>query len=916
MGYFDLHRHTEFSSFDGFGKSSELAIIAKNLGQTALGISDHGNTHGLVKHWQECLKNDIKPILGVESYFMPKYQEKHRGWHLCMFAKNIAGYENLNRVQTLGDARKYYNPIILFDDIAENHDGLIISTACVGSFWGDAVKHKRTDAAVRLLSMFKELLGDDFYVEIQPYTISVNGLQEYVNTTMERIAKELGIRCILTSDSHRGLRDDFPSYLKLHEIAGHDLEDITKTYKHRYMPSESEIIQRYVKMHGNKVLAEEYVENIGILEASVDKDILGQLSLGMPEFDKEKSSKELLRSMAVKGLKEKGKWNEEYKARLKCEMEIIEYHGFSDYFLMVRDYTTYAKTHGIAVGPGRGSACNCLVSWAVGVTDVDPIKFGLDYHRFIRKDKKKMPDIDLDFQTSRREEVIEYLVGKYKDNSAQIVSYGLYKPDNLINDLAKVCGLNSTGDIPDEIKQDRKQKIDEIKQYLHQFTNDQAGTIDTETLFKNKKTADYNSNYDDIITHYTKLFRKVRYVGTHAAGVAVVSSNILQYSALKTKDDKGRNKRYIAYDLVDAESINIMKFDILGLNTMESLSQLRELSGNPPDVDVMLSDDEIWNRFRIGDTDGIFQLESPTAKAILQSIKPDNFDDLSACSSINRPGPLSLKTHEKYAENKEKAKQGLITFDGPYTRFLKDTYGTMIYQEQVQLIATEVGGMKWEDADKIIKLGSGGAKTTAAIQYQKQLKAYEEEFCKNAKKFGIGREEGGHLFNEFFNYSFNKGHSTGYSLISLEEMWHKVHHPLEFWTVKIKNAGREDQVRTFLERAVVDGCVILLPNVNYSKFYSIRYIEGEPGLQQGYRGIKNVGDKASEYISEERQKNGPFHSIEEFTERCKSRCVTSRVISALLENGALDFDKKNYIQRVKQYNRTLYMKALNSRGNN
>lgn len=909
--YFDLHRHTEFSTFDGFGKSSELAVQAKNLGYTALGISDHGNTHGVVKHWQECLLNDIKPILGVEGYFMPKYKEKHRGWHICLFAQNLKGFENMNRIQTLGDERKYYNPILTFDDIAGNSEGLIVTTACVGSFWGDAIKHKRTDAAVRLLSMFKEVLGDNFYVEIQPYKISEGGLQEYINETLERISKELDIKCILTSDSHRGVKEELSTYLKLHEIAGHNTEHILKTYKDRYMPSTEEIKQRYVDMHGSILKAEEYIDNLTFLESTVDKDILGQLTLGMPEYAPGEDSNKILKKLAVEGLKKKGKWNPEYKQRLREEFEIIEHHGFSDYFLTVRDYTMYAKEKGIAVGPGRGSACNCLVSWAVDVTGVDPVKFGLDYHRFIRKDKKKMPDIDLDFQTSRREEVIKYLVDKYPDSSAQIVSYGLYKPDNLINDLSKVCGLSTVGDIEPEVKNDRKRIVDGLKSFLKSYTDDQSGTIDVENLTRHRRYTEYNEQYDNICLHYIKLFRKVRYVGTHAAGVAIVDGDINQYSSLRT--DKKSGKRYISYDLVDAEAINIMKFDILGLRTMEALSQVRELAGPPPTIDEMLDDDLIWDRFSLGETEGIFQFESRTAKSILQSIKPDNFDDLSACSSINRPGPLSLETHKLYAENKEKARLGLVTFDGPYTRYLKETYGTLIYQEQVQLIATVVGGMEWEDADRIIKLGSGGAKTTAAIQYKEELKKFEDDFCKNARKFGIKREEAVPLFNEFFNYSFNKGHSTGYSLISLEEMYYKVHHPLEYWTTKIKVGGLEETINLFLECAVADGCVILLPHVNYGPDYSVRYVDGEPGIQQGFGNIKNVGPAASSFIQDEKEKNGPFRSVEDFTERCKHRAVTTRVISSLVEQGALDFSKSNYIERVKQYNRTLYMKSMNRR---
>lgn len=394
----DLHRHSECSTFDGFGKPEELAALAKKLGHTSLGVSDHGNTNGLVRHYYACKEEGIKPILGCEGYFLPKYKAQTRGYHLCLFAKDKQGYMHLNTLQYEGEKQKYYNPIWDFDLLEQYHDGLICTSACVAGYLAQCIRAKKQKQAELFLKKMVNIFGDDFYIEIQPYVVSDKGMQEEVNIESIKLAKKLGIKCILTSDSHYGSKEDFDTYLKMHEVAKHDGMDIAATYGERYMPTEKEIMQRFYKMHRKdfgdeqtKKLAREMVRNLQEIEDKVDGNVLDELELKLPQFDETRDSFDLLKEKIKAGLKKRGKWNKEYAARIKEELEVIQYHGFEDYFLMVADYTNWAKDQGIYVGPGRGSGCNCLVNYALRITDVDPILFNLDFSRFLRIDKKKMP---------------------------------------------------------------------------------------------------------------------------------------------------------------------------------------------------------------------------------------------------------------------------------------------------------------------------------------------------------------------------------------------------------------------------------------------------------------------------------------------------------------------------------------------
>lgn len=895
----DLHRHDECSTFDGFGKPEELAALAKKLGHTALGISNHGNTNSLVRHFYACKEEGIKPIMGCEGYFLPKYKPQTRGYHLCLFAKTKQGYTNLNTLQYEGEKIKYYNPIWTFELLEEYHEGLICTSACVAGYLAQCIKSGKLDQAEKYLRKMVDIFGDDFYIEIQPYSITEPGLQEKVNVESIKLAKRLGIKLILTSDSHRGAKEDFDTYMKMHEVAKHNFDDIEATYKERYMPTEKEIMQRFYKMHRGdfgdakaKALAKEMVRNLQEIEDKVDGDILDELELKLPQFDPERDSFDLLKEKIRDGLKKRGKWNKKYAARIKEELEVIKYHGFEDYFLMVAEYTTWAKDKGIYVGPGRGSGCNCLVNYALHITDVDPILFDLDFSRFLRIDKKKMPDIDLDFETSRRAEVIQHLLDRYPNNAAQICSYGLYRVDNLINDLAKVCG-DLAGN-KDEIRQ--------IKSFIN--SNIHEGLLDLEAVSNSAEAKMWNAQYDNIIKHFCKLYNKIRYIGTHAAGVAITGGNILNYTAIKIDPKTG--KHFTNYDLNDMEKIKVIKFDILGLTTMSSIGELRQLTNNSGFDENWVKDPKIMKAFSEGNCDGVFQFEKKSVQDMLRLMNADCFEDIVAASAMNRPGPLSLKMPEVYAANK--VDQAHIDKSMPYSKYLEKTYGCVVYQEQVQAIAVNIGGLEWPEADKILKMQRGG--TEKAIRnFEENYDNFVKKFEKGAKRFGMTKEQAFEIFDKFFNYAFNKGHATGYSLISVEETYYKLYHPTEFWYVKMKYGGDEAKMAKFKENAVRDNAVLFLPHVNYSADYTLRKVEGEVVIQEGLSSIKGIGEKAAAAIEEERKAHGVFTSFDDFYDRCKSRTVTSRVIQILKEQGALEFRKQIYINRVTKYNSTLYAKS-------
>lgn len=912
---FDLHRHDEYSTFDGYGKPEELAKIAKELGYNSLCTTNHGNTNGLVQTYKACKDNGLKAILGVEGYFLPKYIPQTRGFHLILIAKNLVGYGNMNRIQYEGDMQKYYNPIWDFSILEEHSEGLICTTACVAGYLGQCIKGDSIDKAKRYLKRMQSIFGDDFYIEIQPYDVDEEkdgiNLQRYINIKSIELAEELGIKCILTSDSHRGRKEDWESYLKMHEVAGHNLDHIEDTYKERYMPVPGDLKKRFYKMHKadfgearTKKLALQMIKNLEEIEDKCELNYLDQLEEKLPVlYD---NSYKVLVEHVKQGLKDRGRYNAEYIKRAKEELDVIKYHKFEDYFLMVEDYVNWAKNQGIAVGPGRGSACNSIVCYALKITEVDSIYFNLEFRRFLMKERHKMPDIDLDFETDRRGEVIEYLLNKYEGHSAQICSYGLYRVDNLINDLAKVCGLRTDKEVDASDAKINKQIKADIKKFVNSYIDE--GFLDREGLKKDDRYKSYNDSYDNIMVHFLALYEKVRFIGTHAAGVAITGGNILDYAAVRMDTKTG--KLFTAYDLIDMEAIGVIKFDMLGLKTMSELNDCRKATGTPGFDISMIEDENVIAGFAKGNCNGVFQLDKASVQQLLLDIHTSNFNDVVAASAMNRPGPLKQKMPELYAANKEAYELGedagsnIRAFD----EYLKETYGTIIYQEQIMRMAVDIAGMTWDEAHNITKMKIGVPKFN--YYFENDYPRFEQAFVNGCKKLGVPADTAKDIFKKFYDYSFNKGHSVGYSLISVEQMYYKVYYPEVFWFAKIKYANDDSDFFKYCENAVGDGAVVFLPHVNYSRAKSsLRKIDGEFAIQQGLSSIKGVGEVAANAIVAERKANGIFTSYDNFLDRVQGTKVNKKVLGLLIESGALEFKKSTYISRVKKYNSSLYARA-------
>ena len=889
----DLHRHDEYSTFDGFGNPKDLAQIAKDNGLIALGSSNHGNTNGLVKHYFACREVGIKPILGSEVYFMPQFKESKVRYHLCLFAKNATGYRNLNMLLTEANATSYYyTAIVTLKLLNKYHEGLICTSACVAGYISAMIKENKIDLAVKCLKAYKQIFGDDFYIEIQPYVLhSGDTVQHDVNIQLIHLANQYNVKCILTSDSHYGRKEYFDTYTKMHEIAKHG--QMAEQYRERYMPKDGDLEKRFVKMHSDDygvARAREYAKafrrNIRRLVDKVDEDIFEQLPKNHVVYEQGIDSEKVLWHNIIAGLKSLGKNTTEYRTRAKQEYDIICMHGFADYFLVVQDYVRFAKQKDIAVGPGRGSACNCLVAYALGITNVDSLYFGLDFTRFLRADKKKLPDIDLDFEINRRGEVIEYLVQKYSGRSARICSYGLYKVDNALNDLFKVCN------VPDDAAKD-------IKKFVKSYVDKETNELDL-SLQNNKHFAEFNQQYDNVLVHFLRLYKKVRYIGTHSAGVAIVGSDLAQYTAI----EKRGGMFSCAYDLADLEAIGVIKFDMLGLKTMSEIKELETLTNTKFDYS-WLNDSAVYESFREGYTEGIFQFESSTVKGILAEINCDSFRDLAVATALNRPGPLQLGMHKEYSANRADLRRAKRS---AYYEQTKDTYGTVIYQEQIMRILHQCGGMPYDDIDKILKMMKGIGRRDEEV-----IKKLRKEYVKGAIERGSTKAQALHTFEKTLVYSFNQGHATGYSLISFIMMYYKVHYPEVFWLIKLKYADKEDKRDTYERFAIQTGNVLLLPHVNGTAGYSLNTSFGDQCIQRGLTTIKGVGNKVASAIENEVQEHGDFINRKDFLERMQGARVGNGVLNALEKAGALEFNRKKYLAAVEKYNRMVYNQGI--RGN-
>ena len=890
--YFEMHKHSMYSMFDGFDKINNIVSHAIELGHKAIGLSDHGNACGILQLYLECKKQGIKPLMGVEAYFQPKFVAGNKKFHLCLFAYNNAGYKNLCKIISEANDTNFYRTMTVdFKLLSKYTEGIICSSACVAGYLSKAILSDNMDKAIKAAKKFKDIYGENFYIEIQPMSVMEDGedIQKKANEGLLEIAEKLKIKTILTTDSHFTRKDDFDSYVMMHKLSkigsakgeGFTIEHIQETYKERYMHSEKEICMKFVKMHG--YYPQEQLDAMDEIYNKIDINL--DFSGSIPECDDYEDNEKALMKICQRKLKDTGRWTKEYIERAKYELSVIKGHGLCDYFLIVRDYVQWAKNNNIYVGPGRGSCGGSLVTELLGITEIDPLVVGTDFDRFLRPDKKKMPDIDMDFENGRQQEVIEYIIDKYKGRASKISTFGYYKSANLINDLCKVY----------EIAGPEVARIKSILQaHVPEMAHFEFEDINYDDIMRDRQVAEIDKEHTHFVKHFCMLCGQVKYYGQHPAGVLVTKGAISGWVPMM----KVKGQMICSYDKYDCEAVDMVKFDVLALKTLNVIHEIEEETNDR--FDRRTVDDEtnyeMYKRFSEGDTLGIFQLNKDAARGILKDIQADNIQDVIAAISLNRPGTLKLKTHEQYAANKQNIDDSTVWY--PYT---KDAYGSIIYQEHVMRICKGLSTMGPERIDKLMK-----------FKFSEEERGHlKEEFIEGSKeKSGLSEKVTGPLFDAMSLYMFNKGHGAGYALISEWMMYHKVKHPTEFWFATLKWEYDESKRRQFEEAAVSEGILIFIPHVNYTADYSLRTIEGEKVIQMGYNSIKGVGPKAAIEIEQERRKNGVFRSYDDFVDRCKSRAVTSRVIDSLLEAGALEFKKKIYIKRVKELNSALYMRGM------
>ena len=858
----NLHRHDHFSHFDGFGTAIQSAQRAVELGQEALGLTNHGNVSGLIEHYYACEKVGIKPVLGVEAYFQPKFSKKSSRFHLTLLAKNVNGYMNMMQLVTKANTDTFYKvPIITLDMIKEYSDGIICGSGCMAGIIARLVFVKKEKLAIKFIKIFKNIFGKDYFLEMMPHEYPE---QIAVNEFIMRVHKKMGIKAVLTHDSHYPSPDSWETYQVMHELAKSSVND---GYKELYMPSTKEIGRRFKNNYG--VSSDEYLENAAYFAGKCNVNL--SFDEAVPHFDWGMPSREKLRKIAVSGLKTVGKTSEEYISQLKHELKTVEGKGFEDYFLLCWDIVNYAKSKGIGVGPGRGSVCGSLLAYALGITEVDPLILDTHFERFLRPDKNAMPDIDIDFDANRRDEVIEYIIKKNSGRAAAICTFGYYKVDNLMNDLGKLKGIPS-----DELRA--------VKEKLKFMVKDEE---DVPGILKSEQIRIFDKKYK-IMKHFMGLYGQVRFIGRHAAGIAIAADNIDKLAALQ----RVRGELITSYDLTSLGKLNVLKMDVLGLATQSVISEIEEITGVDFRYD-MLEDSSIYEEFAKGNTVGIFQFEKSGAISLLMNIKPDNFQDLVAVTALNRPAPIKLGLYSAFLDGKK----GKIDKTTPWYKYTKDTYGILVYQEQVMKICRGLARMDWSDVDKVMKSLRTGFDKDDPL---------EIKFVRGAKKYSnIPEKQSRELYRAMTSYLFNKGHGVGYTLISFYMMYLKKYYPTEFWYALMKNEGNEYKREVYKANAVKSGIVVLLPHVNASAEFSLSEIDGETIIQEGLSAIKGLGLITAKVIEE----NGPYNSIDLLQDRVPKRQLNSKVLKALLEVGAVEFNKKKYFDRVVRYNSTLYAKA-------
>ena len=889
MSFTHLHVHSYYSVMDGLNSPAELVKAAKEAGQTSLAITDHGTLSSHREMQIACKEQGIKPILGVEAYISPtdrfdrssKTDKSIQAYnHIILLAKNKTGLANINTLQELAwNEGFYHKPRIDREVLKEYAEGIIVLSGCLNGLISKCIEKGEFSEAKLILKDFKKTFGDDFYIEVQSHN------PKEINEGLLSLADELKIKAVATGDAHFAKGED-----RILEEAMLILSTSPKADKEADFEMSRQIkdmLARFEYLYPDRKISFEdynlFIQTRSEIEADFKKaginrtDIFDNTmdvanKIGEYDFNRgldllpvpKTDADEKLAQMASEGLKRLSLDTDQvYLDRLNEELSIIKDKSFASYFLVVADMINWAKENNIMVGPGRGSAAGSLVCYALGITDVDPIKYDLLFFRFINPERNDFPDIDTDFEDRRRKEVKDYLKKKFK-HVASISTFTYFKDKGVIRDASRVFMV----------------PLSDVNRALKQ--------VDTfEDFMESPNTKEFRAKYPEVIWLAERLRGRIRSVGVHAAGVVVAKDDIRKYAPVESREDaqdkvSGRIP-VVAYDMDTVADIGLIKLDALGLKTLsvisDTLSSIKSRTGKSIVLsELPLDDAKVYKMLGDGYTKGIFQAEATPYTNLLIKMGIDKFEDLAASNALVRPGAMNT-VGASYIKRKngEEAVQYVHPIMKPFT---ENTYGVIIYQEQVMQACVHLGGMSWSEADKVRKII--GKKKDA-----KEFDQFKDKFIEGAEQH-ISKKQAQHLWHDFeahAGYSFNRSHAVAYSLLSYYTAWLKYHYPLEFIFSILKNEGDKDARTEYLIEAKRLGLSIKLPHINESDVYFS--LKGE-SIRFGLAEVKFISDSIANKIIERR----PFNDYQDFIDKAskKGSGINSRAISALNSIGGAAFE--------------------------
>ena len=909
-----LHLHTEYSLLDGLARINKLVDIIKERGTRAVAITDHGNMHGAIKFFEACITKGIKPILGQEFYIthdMHSRSNKADTGHLILLAKNNEGYQNLLKLSSFAYIDgMYYKPRIDYNLLKEHSKGLICLSACIAGHIPQYILKRQYDEADKLALWFKDLFGDDFYLEIQNH-----GLEEEreVLVKLTEMSKRLGIKLVATNDVHYLNKEDSELQDVLMCVQmGKTIDDpdrmkfstdefYLKTYEEMQeaLPGYEEALDRTVEIADKCHVS---IRTKSLKEAKEkgnqfvpEEDTLDASDNFIPQYkpDNGQTPVEFLRSLAEEGLKRNYKEiTKELRDRLEMELSTIEKLGFVEYFLVVWDYINFARKNDIPVGPGRGSGAGSLVAYCSGITQVDPMRYELFFDRFINPERVSMPDFDVDFCTDRRGEVIEYAKRRYGfDHVSNIATYGNMQAKNAIRDVSRVLRypLSETDKITKEIPLKPVKKPPVLKYYFGTTGKEEDKQYIIPEL---RRLYEEDEMVKKIVDMAIKLEGVPRNISMHAAGVLIAPDPVYDHVPMA----KSGNDVITQFDMLELEHLGLLKMDFLGLITLtdihKALKYIKENHGVEIDFAKMdYNDPKVFELISSGNTDSVFQLDGSGMKKFMKDLQPSCLEDVIAGISLYRPGPMDFIP--RFIEGKRNPEK--IVYDDPCLEpVLKNTYGCIVYQEQVMKIFQVMAGYSLGGADNVRRIM--GKKQVEKIQFEKEkfLNGYidptgQKPPIPGAIALGHDKDVSIKIFDQmakFAGYAFNKSHAAAYAYVAYQTAYLKTYYEVEFLTAVLNNRiASADNVKKFTNYARKEGFEILPPDINKSN----TLFKTENGnIRFGLGALKNVGTAVTDFIMQEREKNGEFKSFEDFISRCAcaESGINKRTLEALILSGA------------------------------